>query len=280
MKIGYSTWSMPTVPADVFIPHLANLGFDGVEITVIPRYATELYSNLTASERKRIAGLLRDHQLALPAIAAHSSMLETDPQKLQTNLQRLRDAVDLAVDWTLDGEPPCIDTTAGGKPDDWERLKPTIVDRVGELVAYAEKRGVTIALEPHVGNAIDSPDRVLEIIDAVGSPRLQVNFDISHFNVAGMPIEESVGKLAAHSAHTHVKDERGIAPDFEFLIPGEGDFDYVRYLRAMKQEGYTGHITAEISIMVQRRPEYDPLEAANQTYRVLSKAFAEAGIQR
>ena len=27
-------------------------------------------------------------------------------------------------------------------------------------------------------------------------------------------------------AHTHVKDERGIAPDHEFLIPGEGEMDY------------------------------------------------------
>ena len=70
----------------------------------------------------------------------------------------------------------------------------------------------------------------------------------------GIPIAESVGALAAHTVHTHVKDERGVAPNYQFLIPGEGEFDYVAYLRAMREHGYTGFITAEISIMVQRRP--------------------------
>ncbi len=67
MKIGYCTWGMPTVPADVFIPFLARLGYDGVELTVIPGYTTEL-SVLDATERRRIATMLKDHQLELPAI--------------------------------------------------------------------------------------------------------------------------------------------------------------------------------------------------------------------
>ena len=71
MKLGYSTWGMPTVPIDTAISHLANLGYDGVELTIIPRFTTEL-STLDATERKRIASLLKEHNLALPAIAAHS----------------------------------------------------------------------------------------------------------------------------------------------------------------------------------------------------------------
>jgi hypothetical protein len=48
----------------------------------------------------------------------------------------------------------------------------------------------------------------------------------------------------------------------------------------MARVGYTGHITAEISLMVQRRPGYDPLAAAAQTYKVMADAFARAGITR
>ena len=40
MKIGYSTWGMPTVPVDTFVPFLARLGYDGIELTVIPGYTT------------------------------------------------------------------------------------------------------------------------------------------------------------------------------------------------------------------------------------------------
>ena len=51
MKIGYSTWGMPTVPVDTAISHIANLGFDGIELTIIPRFTTEL-STLDAAERE------------------------------------------------------------------------------------------------------------------------------------------------------------------------------------------------------------------------------------
>ena len=41
MKLGYSTWGMPKVPVDKALVHLAGLGFDGVDLTVIPGYTTE-----------------------------------------------------------------------------------------------------------------------------------------------------------------------------------------------------------------------------------------------
>jgi sugar phosphate isomerase/epimerase len=279
MKIGYCTWGMPTVSADVFIPFLARLGFHGVELTVIPGYTTAL-SQLDAAERRRIARMLKDHHLELPAIAAHSRLVERDPETAAAHWARLTSAVDLAVDWALDGAPPAVDTTVGGTPEQWDELKPLLVERMGALVRYGEQRGVVIAAEPHVGSMLDTPGRVLELLDEIRSPYLKLNFDISHFNVMGVPIAESVAALAPHAIHTHVKDERGTVPDFEFLIPGEGEFDYVAYLRAMREHGYDGFITAEVSIMVQRRPGYDPLAAAEQSYRTLAHAFDQAGIAR
>ena len=109
--------------------------------------------------------------------------------------------------------------------------------------------------------------------------RLTIHFDISHFNVQGLDMDTVIAQLAPHSAHTHVKDERGIAPNHAFLIPGEGEMDYVRYLTAMDTIGYDGYIVVEISLMVQRRPHYDPLTAATTSHEVLSRAFQHAGIE-
>ena len=279
MKLGYSTWGMPTVPVDTAIRHLAQLGYDGIELTVIPRYTTEL-STLDSVERKRIAGLLKAHHLALPAIAAHSNLLATDAQAHAQSMWRLKGAVDLAVDLAQGDELPVIETTPGGQPEQWEGLKSLLVDRIGELVEYAQSRGVTIAMEPHVGAIIETPQKMLELLDLIGSPHFKVNFDISHFDVIGMTIEETVSVLAPHSVHTHVKDQRGRYPDFEFLIPGEGNFDYVAYLKAMQKHGYDRFITAEVSVMVQRRENYDPLAAATLSYETLSRAFIKAGIGR
>ncbi len=93
-------------------------------------------------------------------------------------------------------------------------------------------------------------------------------------------MEESIAALGGISAHTHIKDERGVDPDFAFLIPGEGEMDYPRYLTLMDEAGYDGPIVVEISLMVQSRPDYDPLAAAEQSYRVVSAAFETAGLPR
>jgi sugar phosphate isomerase/epimerase len=135
-------------------------------------------------------------------------------------------------------------------------------------------------MEPHVGATLCRPEQVLWLLEQINLPALTIHFDISHFNVQGLDMDETVACLAPHSLHTHVKDERGIAPNHEFLIPGEGDMDYMRYLQAMDNAGYDGHIVVEISLMVQRRQNYDPFAAAIQSYTVLSQAFVDAGIPR
>ena len=68
------------------------------------------------------------------------------------------------------------------------------------------------ALPAEVWRALDTPERVHELLAAVGRPNLRITFDISHFNVQGIPIEESVAKLAGVTAFTHIKDERGVGP--------------------------------------------------------------------
>lgn len=279
MKLGFSAWGMPTVPVDAIVRHLAELGFDGVELTVLSHHTTAL-EKLTAAERKRIPELLRSHSLELPAIAGHVNLMDEDNAGHAANMERLRQTVNLASEWAMDVRPPVVDTTAGGKPEDWEDKQDMLVERLGEAGTYARSQGVTIAIEPHVGSIIDTPQRMVEVISRTGTDGIGVNFDISHFNVMGIGIEESVSALAQYSVHTHVKDERGTVPDFEFLVPGEGEFDYVSYLESMKRHGYTGYITAEISNMVQRRQPYYPLETATQTYETLAAAFVEAGIER
>src|SRR5690606_23542 len=110
---------------------------------------------------------------------------------------------------------------------------PRLVERTAELVAYAESRGVVIGMEPHYANLINTPEKVLELLRLVDSPNLRVTFDISHFNIQGYSIEQSVAAMAPVTVFAHIKDERGQVPDFDFLIPGEGVFDYVTYLQEM-----------------------------------------------
>ena len=279
MKLGFSTWAMPGLPIDTSVRELAALGFQGVEITVIPPYSTELDTLGAAASGCASAGSTttagwrcrrwRGTHPCWPGGDAHAE-----------NWRRLTKAADLCVDFAGPEGPPPLNTTLGSSIDSFEQQRDLIVERTGRLTEYCAARGVVLAIEPHSGDGLRDPEECVWLLEAVGSPFLRLNFDISHFNIQGMPAEETVPLLAPLSVHTHVKDERGRIPTFDFLIPGEGEFDYVAYLREMRKAGYEGYITAEISMQVQRRPGYDPLAAAAMTYDTLDAAFREAGIER
>lgn len=279
MKLGYSTWGMPTVPIEVSIPYLAQLGFDGTELTVLPGWSSEL-STLDADARSRIKALAEQHHLAIDSVFGHNRLLSVEPDAVALDLERCRLAADLCLDLANGDALPGLVISPGGKPEDWERQRELLAERLGAVVRACAERGVTVALEPHVGALVDRIERVRWLFDQVRSPFLTLNFDISHFEVQGVPMAESIPALAPLASRTHVKDERGLAPDHQFLIPGEGDFAYVPYLRLMREAGYDGFITVEVSVMVQRRPNYDPLAAAAQSYRTLDTAFRTAGISR
>lgn len=279
MYLGFSTWAMPALPIDPVVAHLAQVGFDAIEICVLPHFSTAL-DKLDAAERKRIAQLLRDHHLKLSAVNAYVDLMEPDPAKFADNAAYVQRAADLAAEWIQDGRQPVVVSGFGGRPGELVTRQGQLVERINQLGDYAQSCGVVVALEHHVGNAVETPDQVVSIMQQVTSPGARINFDISHFNVVGIPIEESVDKIFPYAVHTHIKDESGRAPNHQYLIPGEGVFDYVRYLKAMAAHGYTGAISTEISVMVQRRPTYDALATATRSYEIVSQAFVDAGIER
>jgi sugar phosphate isomerase/epimerase len=279
MKLSYSTWGMQTTPIDVAVRHCAALGFDGLELTVIPGWPTDA-ALLTPADRRAIRALYDDAGIELCGMSGNIPLLLDDRAEADANEARFRTYLELAAELQRPDERMIVTTTTGGLPSNWETNKQEVVERVGRLAAYADSTGVMIGIEPHVGAALHRPDDVLWLVEQIGSPGLTVHFDISHFNVQGIPMEESVAKLAPVSLHTHVKDERGIVPEHAFLIPGEGEMNYVRYLRLMRDVGYDGHIVVEISVMVQARPDFDALAAATQSYEVVSRAFETVGIDR
>ncbi len=279
MLLSFSTWGMQKTPIDVAVAHCAALGFDGLELTVIPRWPTDA-AMMDTAERKRIRRLYDDHHIDLCGLSGNTPLLNGDATERARNIKTFKTYLDLAAELQKPGERLSVSTTSAGEPGSWETVKDELVLLFGNAATYAEAAGVIVGVEPHVSNALHTPEQAIWLVQQINSPALGVHFDISHFNVQGMEMEKAVAQLVPYTVHTHVKDERGIAPHHEFLIPGEGEMDYVGYLKAMDRAGWTEHITVEISLMVQARPDFDALAAATQSYRVLAQAFADAGIAR
>mgnify|MGYP005854585703 CR=1 FL=1 len=277
MHIGFSTWGMRDVPIEEALPAIARIGYQGVELSVAPGWTTELYS-LDAERRVLIKALLAEHNLALTSVIRNVSLVEDDPAKCAANLQSLRDSIDLAAQLARPGEVPVMTTHLGGRPPEWDAKRQLAVERLLALADYAVQQGVVIAIEAHCASMLNLPERIHWLFAQAKHPAVRMNFDVSHMEVMGIGIDESVPALAPYAVHTHVKDQRGRYPEHEFLTPGEGPFDFVHYLKAMRAAGYAGFITSEVSVMVQARPNFDPFFHAQLSYWTLYKAFQVAGI--
>jgi sugar phosphate isomerase/epimerase len=225
-----------------------------------------------------VRALLDAAGLELTAIAGHANLLESDPTRLASNLERIRAGLDLAADLAGPSGPPPLVTMGYGTPETYAEDRERLAERFGQLARQAAARGGVLALECHVGQAIDQPEKVVWLMDAVDSPHFRLNLDNSHFEVMGRDMDEYVPLLVPYAVHTDLKDQRGRSPDHEFLVPGEGEFAYGRYLRALEQAGYERYLTIEISVMVQRRPDYDPEEVARRSLRTLVQAAKAAGV--
>ena len=275
-QLGISNWGMPGVEFEPFVRFAERQGFAGVELTILPDWSTRI-EDVDAATRGAWRRLLDDLGLSLPAIASHSPLLEVDDQTLERSYGRLNRAIELARELCPD-DPPAINTTVGGSTGDWDGQKQLALDRLGPVLEAARAGGVDIALEPHVGSTLHTPQQTVWVLDQLGRENLGVNFDYSHFLAQGIDLKASVDLLASDTLHTHLKGVSGRWPDHQFLVPGEDDYDYAEELRLMESAGYRGFQTLEVSVMVQRRPDYDPFESARLGHATLLKAFRAAGL--
>ena len=277
MKLGFSGWAMRELPVEQQIAILREAGYASMALVSGPGFGLDALT-ADAAERKRIRRLLDEAGLELSAVCGHATQLDPDPKKISANADRIRATVDLAADLAEPSGPPCVVSMAYGTPETYEQDREIVAERFGELAQHAVSRGVVIALEPHVGQAFDQPEKIVWLMDRIDSPGYKLNLDNSHFECMGRDLDEYIPLLIPYTVHTELKDQRGRYPDHEFMVPGEGDFDYARYLTAMQKVGYDGCVTIEISVMIQRRPGYDPAEVARRSFATLTAAERTSGV--
>lgn len=279
MKLAGSNYGAPTLPLDDVLAHCARLGFRGAELAVQPGYTTAV-ETLDGAARRAIAGAYRRFGLECSLVCYYGGPL-SDPARGRGGEAALRAAIDLAAELAPvgpGGTPPPVTTTSGGRPPDWEALRERIAAGIGDLCHYAARRGVSLAMKAHAGNALNLPHKLIWLLEQIDSPALSFNVDMSHYEVNGLTIRQAVPALLPHASHVHVKASRGRYPDHEFMVPGEGQSDFVSLFRAVAAGGYAGYLSVEISVHVQARPQYDPLEALTRSFRALSGALDEAGV--
>ena len=140
-----------------------------------------------------------------------------------------------------------------------------------DAVKVAETYGIRMAVENHIDF---TADEMLELLTAVNSPWLGINFDTGNFlRLLDDPIK-GMAKLAPHVYATHIKDlkvQRGVAPDewyfFSSVPVGDGLIDNAKLIALLAEAGYQGVLAVEIDFL---HPDYNDDEDA-----AVAKSVAE-----
>lgn len=273
LPLGFSLYGMKTVPLPDALRTCAAVGYDGVELALLPGYATEP-ARLAAAGRRELRDRLRDNRLSLHGLMENLTEPAADAAH-RTNLDRLRDAAELGHALSPDSPPP-VETVLGGRPADWDAVKDRMAERLRAWAEVGRAARTVIAVKPHVGNALHTPAAAAWLIGLVNSPWLRLAFDHSHYALRGVAVADAVRTVAPLAAFAHVKDARGTAEKFEFLLPGEHGTDYAELVRLLTTAGYRGPVVVEVSAMVFNRAGYDPTAAARTSYANLAAAFGRA----
>jgi sugar phosphate isomerase/epimerase len=233
MKLGCNTVLFASVDLETALAHVAFAGYEYVELAAIKGMCEHLTPDLGDEEIRAVTALLAGSGLTATAIEAAT-----------TDRDRLERVFDVARRLGV----PIVNIGSGGATDDEDSTKQAI-EHVAGLADLAAQQGVTLAVKPHVGQAIYNGATALRLMDEVTNPALGLNFDPSHLYRADEQPEDIVHTWGARIVTSHFRDcgsrERAVGPP-ESQIPGRGTVDIPATLRAFGEIGYQGPLNLEV----------------------------------
>ncbi len=234
MKIGVIVDCFHRGPAEG-IKAAGELQFDGIQI-----FATNgefSVAGLTPEKKQYYKNLLAENRLEISALCGDFGGVGfAYAEENKKRIEKTKQIVDLAVEFGTN----VVTTHVGTIPADKSLpVYATMLSALTECGIYAKERGVTLAIE----TGPESAEILLDFIESTKGG-VGVNLDPANFVMTlGIDPAETVYVLKDYIVHTHIKDGRHI-PRGEVEI-GKGEVDFERYLKALREIGYTGYLTIE-----------------------------------
>jgi sugar phosphate isomerase/epimerase len=269
--LGFSLYGMKSLPLETALGACAEIGYDNVELSLMNGFPTEP-ALLSTADRIRLREQLRALKLRVSALMENLSLVADEATRAK-QLERIKAAGQLAHDLAGDAAPP-LETVLGGKPAEWDQVKDRMAEQLRGWAAAAAEAKVVVAIKAHIMAAVQTPERLLWLLNQADSPWIKAAYDFSHFQLQGLELEPTLTALLPHTRFIHVKDGRP-KPDgkFDFLLPGEGATDYAAYFKKLRELNYRGDVVVEVSAMISNKPGYDPIDAAKKSFGALAPAW-------
>ncbi|MFV0132697.1 sugar phosphate isomerase/epimerase family protein [Streptomyces sp. HMX87] len=254
LRFGYGTNGLADLRLDDALGLLADLGYDGVGLTLDHMHLDPLAPDLAARTRRvahRLAALglgvtvETGARYVLDPRRKHGpSLLDPDPddraRRVDLLLRAVRVAADLgahAVHCFSGTTPPGTDAGTA-----WKRL----AEALAPALDTACEAGVPLAVEPEPGHLLATLDDFHRLRRALGDPEaLGLTLDIGHCQCLE-PVSPADCVRAAGPWLRHVQIEdmrRGV---HEHLPFGDGEIDFPPVLAALAATGYQGLTVVEL----------------------------------
>ncbi|MBD2757862.1 sugar phosphate isomerase/epimerase family protein [Spirosoma validum] len=268
---SYSYWHFTPqkFPIEKVIEEAARLGFDGVEV-LHRQMADE-----SITYQNKLKRLAFDCGLSIPLLSIHQNFLQPDLAKRKADIEHTFKCINIATQMGI----PCVRMNTGS----WGTVKNKIqtdyyktgiepplagytdedgikwvIEGMGECLAYAEKAGVTLALENHWGLSSNT-DYLLRMYHALkSSPAMGLNVDTGNF--VGEPYA-GLERLAPYATIVQAKTYYGGGTFYD------KDMDYSRIGKIFQKANYKGFVSLEFE------GKEDPNIAVPKSLEVLRKAF-------
>jgi sugar phosphate isomerase/epimerase len=225
-KIGAPEWSLRKTDPGCF-EVAREIGLDGVQVN-LGSLGDHMHLRQPAVQQAYLAAA-RQNGLEISSLALaelNNIPLKSDPRATIWLLDSLDVARALGVKVILVAE-----FAKGELKGDKDGIDLT-VELLKEVAPRAEKAGAILGLE----NYLSAPEN-LDILQRVGSPAVQVYYDVGNSTDKGYDIYQEIRMLKDHICEFHAKDGN-------FML-GQGRIDFQKVRQAMDDIDYRGWIQIE-----------------------------------
>ncbi|MFH1919091.1 MAG: sugar phosphate isomerase/epimerase family protein [Planctomycetota bacterium] len=227
-KIGACDWSIGKAGQPGALELAKQIGLDGVEVTFGPPGGEHDLRN--EEVRREYLDAAQKHDVEIASLAM--GVLNRVPYSSDPNAEQwVRECVEVMP--KLKQKVVLVAFFGAGdikgKPD----LQEEVIRRLKRVAPAAEEAGVVLGVE----SWLDAADH-LRILDAVGSPAVQVYYDVANMENQGYDLYQEIRRLGRDRiCQIHCK-ENG------FLL-GKGRVDFVKVKQSLDEIGWTGWLIVE-----------------------------------
>jgi sugar phosphate isomerase/epimerase len=235
---------MRAEPIELTIRRLAKYGYESIEISGEPeKYDTKAVGKLLKENNIKCFG-------SISLMFAGRDLIHADPKVRESSVKYIKDCITMVHE--LGGRNMSIVPSQVGKvvpmaspEEEWAWC----VEGLKDVYAHAKPLGITLALEPlnrFETNFLNRHDQALKLAEAV-APDVGVCLDAFHINIEEADLHLAIVNTGKKLYDFHVADNNRMAC-------GQGDYDWTKLVRTLKQAGYDGALTVEFVAPLDRTP--------------------------